>query len=399
MGIYNSNIHTHMQTIEFPETDPYYGSGSDIDEDFYQMVALLNEEVPDNNNDKDVTIDKDICIHGNDKYHLNKSDGILVCSECGHVKKNTIVDGTPEWRSDDNYSSVRCGSISNALYPKSTLGTKIKYSPNSSLGRMHNWSSSMPYQEKSLYIIFEQIRKVCLKYNVLICVYHDAIYYLKTVKYTTHKRGTNAGKYVITRRTNKRSLTAACFYHACKKNGYGYTVSEISRMFDVDDAKITKGRKTFLSIVSKDDVIYDLKFNKPSYFIVRLCKELNIRKGSIAIAKRLAINANDLDIALNHKPLSVASGIIYLVSIEEELFLNLDIISKFSSISTGTIKKTYAIINKYKRVLYDDANVAIIRDKMDNFKKSIPLPPKFISRLNGKYNHDAHTLTDYFNNK
>ena len=91
-------------------------------------------------------------------------DGVMICKICNNVVTN-IISG-PEWRyygaesrgSDQN----RCGMPTNPLLPKSSLGSSVSrgYSESANkIGMYQRWNS-MPYKERSLYKVFNDIRNL-----------------------------------------------------------------------------------------------------------------------------------------------------------------------------------------------------------------------------------------------
>ena len=124
---------------------------------FDDHFDLLNQ-VNDNDNEK---INKNCCLdYGNFIF----KDGEYYCKLCDNLITN-IID-SPEWRyygsSDSkNTNPTRCGMPINVLLPDSSLGSSVKKQNNSEvmnkISMYQNWNS-MPYKERSLYKVFNDIQ-------------------------------------------------------------------------------------------------------------------------------------------------------------------------------------------------------------------------------------------------
>ena len=92
------------------------------------------------------------------------NNGILVCSECGVVNEQDIIDKTAEWNSsgsndEQKKDPSRCGCPINPLLEKSSMSTLIKTNKHHFMKRLHN-QMSMDYVERSRYHVFESITRM-----------------------------------------------------------------------------------------------------------------------------------------------------------------------------------------------------------------------------------------------
>ena len=107
-----------------------------------------------------------ICCEDKENYKFE--DNILVCKKCNKTISN-ILD-SPEWRyygSEDTKNSdpTRCGMPVNQLLPQSSVGSFIStrgsrgYSMNK-VRKYQQWGG-MPYAERTLLKVFQEISRVC----------------------------------------------------------------------------------------------------------------------------------------------------------------------------------------------------------------------------------------------
>ena len=103
-------------------------------------------------------INEDNCIVcGLGTIIKNNKSGFLECDTCGN-SDDYIISDAQEWKySQDNnqQNMIKCQQI-DPLLPKSSMSTMIGGNGFNNMKRIHKWNN-MPYQERSLYNIFQKI--------------------------------------------------------------------------------------------------------------------------------------------------------------------------------------------------------------------------------------------------
>ncbi len=108
--------------------------------------------------------DKDIrCSCGSDE--IISEDNMNICAKCSAIVSN-VIESTAEWRfygNEDNRDSdpSRCGMPTNNLLPKSSIGSMIGcgYKDNIDIRRIRMFQmwNSMPYDERTLWNVFDKM--------------------------------------------------------------------------------------------------------------------------------------------------------------------------------------------------------------------------------------------------
>lgn len=273
------------------------------------------------------------------------SEGIIVCKSCNNVINN-IVD-TPEWR---NYKSssgnpTRCGMPSNSLLPESSLGTSIASRGHNlkmkKVDQYQKWNS-MPYKERSLYKVFNDIDAKCKKNNLPSIIGNTAKSFYRIISETKISRG-----------KNRIGIIAACVYHACKECNVPRSTSELAHCFDIDNKIMTKGCKNFTEIMRMSNIdksrIQSHKSITISDFIERFCHKLELTQ--LEHIKHLCDLCESLGLSNDNTPPAMASGCIYLYC----KILNIDKskkdISEVCKISEVTINKCFKKIEPNKEII------------------------------------------------
>ncbi len=264
-------------------------------------------------------------------------EGVIVCQECRNTIHN-IVD-TPEWRNYDSggKDTTRCGMPGNSLLPKSSLGTSVSTQKRdmttNKIGMYQQWNS-MPYKERSLYKVYNEIETKCLANGLprIIAITAKSLY--RIVAETKISRG-----------ANRVGIIAACVYHACKECGVPRTVHELSRVFRIDTKVMTKGCKQYVEIMrmSKTDLsrITEVKSIDLHDFIRRFSHNLDLGDTDIDAIHAIASLSDDLGLLNDNTPPSMSAGCIFLYAKARGKDLTKKQISVVCNISEVTVNKCY----------------------------------------------------------
>ena len=264
--------------------------------------------------------------------------GVIICNLCSQTITN-IVDG-PEWKhyGSEGYGHgdpSRCGIPSNALLPKSSLGSSVsnrnKSATMAKIGRYQQWNS-MPYGERSMYKVFVDIDTRCSKAG-----------FPKVIPQTAKSLYRILSETKVSRGSNRIGVIAACVYNSCKECGVPRSPNEIAKVFDISTKIMTKGCKQYTEIMrmSKTDLsrINNLKSIDLDDFIERFSYNLNIPEDEIQLIMRLSSVSQDLGLIGDNTPSAMASGCIYLYVKNFDLEINKSDISDVCQISEVTINK------------------------------------------------------------
>ena len=306
----------------------------------FEELNKIHKEIKKNNN---------LCCD-NYKNYLCNGDGIIQCKLCNNSITN-IID-SPEWRyygSSDSKSSdpTRCGMPTNVLLPKSSLGTSISTKNRSGamnkIGMYQRWNS-MPYKERSLYKVFNEIQSRCLENNLpeIIITTSKSLYSI--ISETKISRG-----------SNRKGIIAACVYYACKECEVPRSTNELASMFGIDSKVMTKGCKNYTEIMrmSKMDKSrsLDAKSINLDDFIERFSHKLSLNIEDIKKILQLSKICQDLKLINDNTPPAMASGCIYLYIKINDLNIHKKDISDICKISEVTINKCYKKLEKNEEIM------------------------------------------------
>ncbi len=321
------------------------------DDEIWDMFNNLKDEdsSEENDSEEEDCLNTDICQYCNSDNLVNDDgNGIVICKDCGRIL-DQIIDSGAEWRYygvDDSKSSdpTRCGLPSNALLPESSLGTIVGLTGHDSyemrkIRKYHTWNA-MPYRERSLYSVFDQLTVRAVNNGIPACIIEDAKGMYKVL--SEHR---------ISRGSNRKGLIASCIYIACKSKGVPRSAKEVAEIFKLKITSMTKGCKKFMEIMNTVNKSSNLELSatQPDDFIRRFCSKLQISGRPLDICRYVAKKAEQYNLVSENTPPSIAAGSIYLVSVTYDMNISKKEISDACKISEVTISKCFKKLNKYAK--------------------------------------------------
>jgi transcription initiation factor TFIIB len=317
----------------------------DPEDQLWQLLANLrtSDESPESSPTLTFSSEEEVVCDHCGSRHMISEDGQHICLACNSVQSR-VIDTGAEWRyygAEDSRDGdpTRCGMPTNDLLPKSSLGSVIggRRGENSDMRRirMYQMWNSMPYWERTLYSVFDQLANNTAIHGIPVKVLNDA-----KVMYT------RASEKKISRGENKEGLIASCIYHACLVNKYPCSPKNVARMFHIDPNILTKGNARFQTLLK-----LNVDPHNPQDYVAGFGSQLKMDFQDIERCKKLVKHVDDLEIVSENAPNSVAAGTIYFYCITEELDFNKKQIAEVCDVSEVTISKCYKRILKYKEML------------------------------------------------
>ena len=293
---------------------------------------------------------------------IDNVKGHMVCTDCA-VINDDILDENPDIiNADSDNNNSRYGAPSSYFYPKASMGTKIACRGFNKLSMIQK-QGQMPYKEKSLMDVLDTIQYKCKKYNITQSIIDSAKILYKKVSESVHSKGKRKGKNIIMRCINRRSMIAACLFHACKLQKETRSPKEIADIYDLEIKHVNRGCRKFCDIIDSNTLFNQIKNSQPEDFIERFAKNLCIDIEYINKSKDVSININKLDLASTHEPPSIAAGCILLVSEYYNIPLSKKSISEIFGISDVTISKTHRKIKPFQKILLSNKITDLIIEK------------------------------------
>lgn len=304
---------------------------------------------------------KDIC-NNCESTNLHNDNNKLLCNDCGNIIRE-YLNSNAQFETEHGSSSYGCPN--SYFYPNAALGCKIKSKRYSKIANLQK-QGQMPYKEKSLMDVINDIQTRCNKYKITQKIIDTANVLYKKISDCKHTKGERKGKSIIMRCINRRSLIAACVFYACKLENLPRNPQEIGEIFDLEVKHVNKGCRKFLDYVNITDYYNKIKSCQASNFISRYSQELNLSQEILEMAQQISENIHKLDIASNHEPPSIAAGSVLLICNHLKKDISKNKISEIFRISDVTISKTYRKIQPYHKIIMDNEITDYIAKSISN---------------------------------
>lgn len=251
--------------------------------------------------------------------------GDMVCSSCGLVVGDRVVDVGSEWRtfSDSVSDPSRVGAAENPLF-ENDLTTRI--GPSTSYQNQSRSSVN-----RTLISAYRDINELAEKANLPKTIIDEAATLFKKV----HEQ----------RRLRNRprlTIVAACIYLSCRLQKVPRSLKELSAITNVPTCMIAK---CFTAICKSEPLNQSLSTHVDSGdFLSRFCSNLNLPNDVQRIAMHIASVVKDKSIADGRNPTSIAAAAIFMASQISDTKKTQKEISEVAGVADSTIRQTYRLM-------------------------------------------------------
>jgi len=269
--------------------------------------------------------------------------GDQICSECGLVVGDRVIDVGSEWRSFSNGDNgkegdrSRVGAAENTLLGTSDLTTMIGPSTGrASFDAMGNnlytnarRNTSVASTERALITAFRILANMADRINLPKTIVDRASLLFKKINDGGRMRG----------RSNE-AIAAACLYIACRQEGVPRTFKEIVAVSTVNKRDI--GRCFKIILKSHEDTKVGLVDSGD--FMSRFCGLLGLTREIQRAATSIAKKASDLELTEGRSPVSVSAASIYMASQASSDKRSHAEIAAIAGVAETTLKQCYKLI-------------------------------------------------------
>jgi len=316
-----------------------------------------------------------ICEYCNQNQLVLGQDGYYFCQNCSIVNDRLIDDGQ-EWRyygheDSKSVNPARCGLPTNNLYPEACLGSNISMDGQHSyqmrkIANYHRYST-VTYKVRNLYESLNIMTIYATNGGIAPCIIEEAKQmYWKIVKY---RASHNLNEF---RKPNREAILAASILEAAKTLNYHRSAEEIAQIFKIKKTAVIKGHKQFKeywriiqNLEENSKSAYgDEQYAKPSEpadYINRFCSKLGLDVNIQKICTDICYLIHEKNITPAYVPISIASGVIFLVNnIMDKGLSKPEISYACDNVSEATIDKCYQDLEKNLEDILPDYLVEIL---------------------------------------
>lgn len=271
--------------------------------------------------------------------------GDMICSECGLVVGDRVIDVGSEWRTfsndKDSKDMSRVGSAENPLLGSSDLSTLVGQASgaagfNEDGTAKYTNRKSMTSSDRALLNAVKEINSMADRINLPRTITDRAAATFKQVHDGKSLKG----------RSND-AIASACLYIACRQEGVPRSFKEICAISKVPKKEIGRCFKLILKTLETSlDLITTGDFM--SRFFSNLTLSSQIQRTASCIAKR----AVEMDIVAGRSPISVAAAAIYMACQASEEKRSQREIGDIAGVAEVTIKQSYKLMREKATSLF-----------------------------------------------
>jgi transcription initiation factor TFIIB len=274
--------------------------------------------------------------------------GDMICSQCGLVVGDRIIDVGSEWRTfaNDKESTdmTRVGAAEDPTMDGHDLSTTIGRATGSAgfdasgnpLYRNRNTeSASDKAKRKANREIKEMAERLSADQSIINSAYH--------IYHTVQKNKIIKGR-------SSNAIIAACMFIACRQQSCPRTFKEISAVSNNGTTIKDIGRCYKIirkTLVSSNENSQGFSVSSSSDLIIRFCSKLDYSKEVRKLAESIVAKASDIPTLTGRSPNSLAAASIYLSA--DLLGINLrtaEEIGKTCGAAENTIKQTIKLMQR-----------------------------------------------------
>ncbi len=279
---------------------------------------------------------------GSDKTFVDTATGDLLCSNCGTVLHQHMIDHGQEWRAfnnDERERKSRVGAPSTLTMHDKGLSTKIGIRDVDAHGKalppymrevakkLRKWNSHMranSSMDRNLTRAMYELERICSQLNLSRSVKERAAHiYRKAIKYN------------LIRGRSIESMIAACTYTSCRCFCLPILYEDI---LAVSQVKRKDLHRCFRLIFEH---IHIIPINSPKNFLSRYSSELGLSSQTQGIAAEILDFAIKLKIIGGRDPSGLAAAALYIAAILNNEKRTQHAVADVAKITEVTVRNRY----------------------------------------------------------
>ena len=287
----------------------------------------------------DNKVDESECLNCKSKELItDKTRGELICSQCGLVIEDRMIDHNLEWRAYDQNefekrarTEVMSYTLSNdlstyiSLENNDTFGQRISNEKQSQFFRLRRWQirfKSQDSKDRNLNIANIELNRLCSQLQVPRNVKETAGQLYKKSLTTGALRGFPIN-----------SMIAASVYSAARVRRIPRTLEEVS-----DATLITKKRLGQCYRLLVNRMNYKIPPTRPTDLVIRIGTEIAVSSLTQQLAVEIINQATEKKLTIGKDPSGMAASALYLAGIIKGEKRTQQLIAKVAHVTEVTIR-------------------------------------------------------------
>jgi transcription initiation factor TFIIB len=265
--------------------------------------------------------------------------GEIICSSCGQVFSDKVVETRPEWRDfgAETIDRIRVGAATSLARHDMGLATVIGRTNKDAsgaiidplmrfkIGRMRTWDRRImahSYAERNLMKAFQELDRLKDKLGLSDAIVEKTAYIYRK----TQEKGLVMGRSIF-------SIVGACTYLSCRELAVPITLKDIALAGDLDERSLSRNYRI---IVKKLDI--KVPNADPVKCIVKIANKVELdertKREAIQIMKELAKTG----MHEGKDPMGIAAAIVFQLCSQSHANISQRIVAQAAGVTEATIR-------------------------------------------------------------
>jgi transcription initiation factor TFIIB len=284
---------------------------------------------------------------GSKELVTDENLGEIICSKCGFVIKEVVLDPTPEWRaftSKERKTKRRVGSptsfrdfdkgLSTTFYPNNdAYGKALPMKNQIKMRRLQKWQNRARIHssvQRNLFEAMNVITRLSDKLHIPQNVQEEtAMIYRKTLD-----KGLIRGRSI-------KTIAAASLYAACRLTQTPRSLNKIVKVS-------VKGRKEIARNYRLIHQELDLKMplDNPAMYISKIASKIGLNPKTQSLALKLLRKTKKMKVLVGKSPVGIAAAALYIASTMNSENISQRKLAKTAGVTIVTIRNRYKGLKK-----------------------------------------------------
>jgi len=284
---------------------------------------------------------------GGGQFVTDMETGEIVCSRCGLVLQDEILDQKPEWRAftpEETRSKARTGpptslkrfdkGLSTTFQPyKDSYGRALPMRERLKMMRLRKWNIRARVHssaERNLSQAMNEITRLSDKLHIPASVEENAA--------LIYRKALDEG---LIRGRSIKSIAAAALYAACRLTRTPRSLKEIAKAS-------TRRRKEISRCYRLLQYELDIKmpFDEPIKYVSKIASFVGLNQKTQSIAIQILQKAKKIKADIGKGPAGIAAAALYIASIMDGKKVTQKLLAKAADVTEVTVRNRYNGLDK-----------------------------------------------------
>lgn len=269
------------------------------------------------------------------QYAKRTSEGYYICTRCGNVFEDVLIDTGPEWRAYDAEERIarsRIGApLSNTVHDRGVSTLIIpRVRDERALKLIQTQRKVRRGRDEKLVKILQEVNRIASRMGLPDRV-RETLGSIVKILY----------RHNLLRKNNLYEYIGAAIFAAARINGYSISSNDIIENLGVSKERLWAAYRTLTFKLNISKRVGKQRPPKPTEYIARIASKLGLSSQVETLATRIAAELSRTGLAQGKPPQAIAAAAVYLASILLNEKRNQTQVARVINVTDATIRNRY----------------------------------------------------------